>query len=845
MVWPLASLMIVSASFKEPTFSHPDRIKFDGHCFTIDGKDLFLYSGAFHYFRCPRELWRERFQSIKKAGFNAVETYVAWNWSERQRPSGPDDYRHVDLKDLDAFLSMAENEFGLYTIVRPGPYICSEWASGGFPNWLPTFRPSHTTQDMWYRSDDPAFETWSRHWYTEVAQVVQKHQLTHKPKGAHGVILWQVENEYDFDEHQDDVKRSYLRYLIQTSKDLGIDVPIFTCWTRPVRNPQGDPLLGQAFDNPNEYPRWNIGEAVQGIDLQHQAQPWSPKMVTEFQGGWFGGVGGLAAEEQDGTDYRQIKALTLWSMANGLTALNYYMLFGGTNFGDWAAEGITTSYDYNAPIREWGGEGAKYRVVKAVGDFLTKYGPDVARSDAVAGPALTVSTGKMNLIARKGQSGATYLFVWNPDHQHPAQALVGGQLPVNLGPFGAEVYRYQGDIASGTWCTQTPPAPPVAADAPIRIRTAEVTELVPSHWRAADLHHATSADLGIWDSRFLAYRVTSPSANNLYAWITAKEVDVASTTRPLSSPVAGSTPFAIHSGDNDFFMLDRGWPNGGRGMEQPHGLQTLRLTESQPNTVGLTTWRTKMLGDQTDRSLTAPGVDTTGWVEGTGTDLFLPHTTGVLRTSFDFPDPMGKRVMLRCGGVDDYGWFYLNGKLVGEVHQYNVPIDVDVTSTIMAGHNDLAIVIQNVEGAGGLVGQVAVYEPVPDSTLASKLEWTDHFLPGVRTTYAMGTEPLPIYEHPYLGGPRPPVRHLVKSMIKFDCPDLAKVWEIVLKAGGDGFLSLNGHPLGRYWEVGPQRAYFLPRPWLKDHNTLELTALPGHLGDRIVDAELRSLARQE
>lgn len=43
-------------------FQHPDRIRYDGSCMTIDGKDVFIYSAAFHYFRCPEELWRNRFQ---------------------------------------------------------------------------------------------------------------------------------------------------------------------------------------------------------------------------------------------------------------------------------------------------------------------------------------------------------------------------------------------------------------------------------------------------------------------------------------------------------------------------------------------------------------------------------------------------------------------------------------------------------------------------------------------------------------------------------------------------------------------------------------------------------------
>ncbi len=67
------------AATAEPQFVKPDRIRYDSHCLTIDGKDTLIYSGAFHYFRCPKELWRERFAKIKEAGFNTVETYIAWN----------------------------------------------------------------------------------------------------------------------------------------------------------------------------------------------------------------------------------------------------------------------------------------------------------------------------------------------------------------------------------------------------------------------------------------------------------------------------------------------------------------------------------------------------------------------------------------------------------------------------------------------------------------------------------------------------------------------------------------------------------------------------------------------
>lgn len=108
------------AGAPEPLFSHPERIRYDGHCLQIEGRDFFLSAAAFHYCRTPQELWRDRFQKIKDAGFNTVETYIPWDWHERDLPAGLDDFSKVDLSEFEAWLKMAHEEFGLYAIVGTG-----------------------------------------------------------------------------------------------------------------------------------------------------------------------------------------------------------------------------------------------------------------------------------------------------------------------------------------------------------------------------------------------------------------------------------------------------------------------------------------------------------------------------------------------------------------------------------------------------------------------------------------------------------------------------------------------------------------------------------------------------
>src|SRR5271154_1744388 len=245
-----AFVNVVFAQSSRP-FLHPDRIRYDSQCLTIDGKDVFIYSGAFHFFRCPKELWRDRFQKIKSAGFNCVETYVAWNWCEQEMPADTNDFSKMNLTDLDGFLKMAE-EFGLYVIVRPGPYICAEWDTGGYPQWLLAKKPDAPLRSQgWLRSDDPVYLSWCKHWYDAVCPVIAKHQITRKSPGAPGVILVQVENEYDFGPHfSDDVKINQVKALAEDARADGIDVPLITCWTHQVRG-STDPVLRQIFDCSN------------------------------------------------------------------------------------------------------------------------------------------------------------------------------------------------------------------------------------------------------------------------------------------------------------------------------------------------------------------------------------------------------------------------------------------------------------------------------------------------------------------------------------------------------------------------------------------------------------------
>ena len=253
-------------------------------------------SAAFHYFRVPQELWRDRFRKIKEAGFNTVETYVPWNWHERTMPRNVKDYSQCDFDDLKAWLKMAHEEFGLYTIVRPGPFICAEWAGGGYPRWIAKFCPAKYDTSFWLRSNHPEHMKWTKHWYDAVCPVFAEEQLTRKKSGEKGIIMVQLENEYIYFGMESEKKEEVLRDMAAYCTNNGIEVPLFTCVTPEVRGSK-DAVISQLFDMDNQYVWWNIQEAKSRIEDLKRQQPNAPAFVCELQGGWFSTVGGRCAAE--------------------------------------------------------------------------------------------------------------------------------------------------------------------------------------------------------------------------------------------------------------------------------------------------------------------------------------------------------------------------------------------------------------------------------------------------------------------------------------------------------------------------------------------------------------------
>ncbi len=325
----------------------------------IDGKPFYILSGCIHYFRWPRAEWRPLLEQARWAGLNTIDTVIPWNRHEPE--AGQFDFS--EEADLGAFLDLC-HELGLYAIVRPGPYICAEWENGGIPAWL-------TAQgDLQLRTDDPRFLAATLRWFDPLMAILAPRQIS---RGG-PIILCQVENEhwasgvYASDTHQDS--------LAQAATERGMDVPQYTC-------------MGAM----NGWPEFRNGWSgiAEKLVATRAVWPANPMIVSELWSGWFDNWG---ASRQTRKSAAKLDVTLHQLTAVGCSGFSHWMWAGGTNFGYWGGRTVggdtihmTTSYDYDAPIDEFGVLTPKALVARRHHLFLAGFGAELAPvlADAVPG----------------------------------------------------------------------------------------------------------------------------------------------------------------------------------------------------------------------------------------------------------------------------------------------------------------------------------------------------------------------------------------------------------------------------------------------------------------------------
>jgi hypothetical protein len=658
----------------------------------------------------------------------------------------------------------------------------------------------------------------------------------HKPPGSPGVILVQMENEYDYANYPDDVKIAQVKSLAQDARADGIDVPLISCWTHQVRG-SNDPVLRQIFDCVNFYPRWNVeGEVSPVIKNLRREQPDAPLATTELQGGWFSEVGGKLSENQDGLTASQINNLTLFVIQNGETIMNYYMLFGGSNFGDRGGRNITTTYDYGAPIREWGGVGDRYQRVWAIGHFLLEHGAKLARATAVD---CDVNTSQKDVIVveRRAKDGSRYLFIRTSQHDASREGTAtlkeksGDEIVFDyqLEPFGSKIlYLPPGatNAAQGEWFPKTAPVikRPMDLPAGVTISSAKMkADPSPSHWTklkfGEDLAHA-----GIDDSGFVFYqtKISSAAKTNLIVVYPQGDDVLATANGKIIDRAAGSSVFELPAGSSTVRLLyeNHGHSNFGNDIGQPYGIFGARLTGSAFGTgKEIGGWRMQAVRSITNRPEVQPDFQDDDWanvdVSSVNANQLAPGTIAVFRASIDLtPTDLGGKTILSFGRVDDLGWVYLNRKEIGETIIWSKSYSFDVSEQLHAGRNVVAVIVQNTGGGGGL-GSPMLEKP-GQMTIATKSL-------GGSAGIEKGWWKLDFDDKKWKKinlGPDSPDNGALLTWYRMQFelqpakPSVWVPWRLHLEATGNGFLYLNNHALGRYWQAGPQHDFFLPECWL-------------------------------
>ncbi|TAJ11789.1 beta-galactosidase [Marinilabiliaceae bacterium JC017] len=364
LVLSLIGILIGSCTSKEEARF---QIK-EGH-FYLDKKPVQLICGEMHYPRIPKEYWRDRLKRAKAMGINTISAYVFWNFHELQ----PGEFDFEGQADLAEFIRLAQEE-ELYVILRPGPYVCAEWDFGGYPSWL------LREKGMVYRSNDERFLAACERYIKRLGEELSS--LTVENGGP--ILMVQVENEYG--SYGDD--KVYLGRLRDMIKDAGFNVPLMTC------DGSGQMEAGHVA---GVLPTVNgaVGEDI--IKSVDKFNPGGPYFVAEFYPAWFD-VWGTPHSYRD---YKRPAEQLEWMVKNGVS-VSIYMFHGGTNFsytnGANTAYGYApqpTSYDYDAPLGEYGNAYPKYYAFREVLQkhlYKDKPLPEVpAENTIIEIPELTLS----------------------------------------------------------------------------------------------------------------------------------------------------------------------------------------------------------------------------------------------------------------------------------------------------------------------------------------------------------------------------------------------------------------------------------------------------------------------
>ncbi|XAR61708.1 Beta-galactosidase [Bertholletia excelsa] len=377
-------------------------VTYDKKAIIINGRRRILLSGSIHYPRSTPEMWEDLIQKAKDGGLDVIDTYVFWNIHE----AAPGNYNFEGRYDLVRFIKTVQ-KVGLYAHLRIGPYICGEWNFGGFPVWL-KYVPGIS-----FRTDNEPFKAAMQGFTQKIVQMMKSENLFESQGGP--IILSQIENEYGSQRKAFGAAGdAYLNWAARMAVGLDTGVP----WVMCKEDDAPDPVINSC----NGF----------YCDAFTPNKPYKPTMWTEAWSGWFTEFGGPIYQRP----VQDLAFAVARFIQKGGSFVNYYMYHGGTNFGRTAGGPfITTSYDYDAPIDEYGLiREPKYSHLKELHKAIKLCEPALISSY----PTVTNLGQSQQAYVFSGTQGSCAAFLSNFDGNSAASVMFNN-MHYNLPPWSVSI----------------------------------------------------------------------------------------------------------------------------------------------------------------------------------------------------------------------------------------------------------------------------------------------------------------------------------------------------------------------------------------------------------------------
>lgn len=370
-----------------------EEINVTSRYFTRNGKPWIGVMGEFHFSRYSRENWHRELAKMKAGGITIVSTYLFWIYHEEIE--GKMDFGGDN--DIRAFIKECK-DVGLDVVIRIGPWAHGECRNGAFPDWL-------LKKDYKLRDNNEEYLAVVKKWYQSIYNEVKG--LFYKDGG--NIIAVQIENEFvDNAEH--------LAKLKEIAVECGFIAPIYTVtgWNSAsgAKIPVDEvvPVFGGYCEAPWEnhmnrlspsphyfFNRMRNDSAI-GTDLiaKTQSDGWQlPYERYPFATCELGGGIEVTHHRRPIIKPMDIYAVSLVKLGDGNNLVGYYMYHGGTNkigelstFNETKATGYPNdypilSYDFQAPLSEYGEVREQYGLLNMLHMFVNDFGEEFAPMMAV------------------------------------------------------------------------------------------------------------------------------------------------------------------------------------------------------------------------------------------------------------------------------------------------------------------------------------------------------------------------------------------------------------------------------------------------------------------------------